>query len=297
VNGISIGSIVDYQVLPLDPKVKEIQAAYIRRVVDTLHDRPNVLWEAANESSGGGTVDAGFAEMLGQEGTPDWGDSTSWQYWVIDTIKQRESEMGYDSHPIGMTMQFPVADQTRALRERRGVDLTRLRRRGVRPYGGHPMAPDSPPSRWLVDPPPADGRKVVITDTDHYSPMYGDGLWAWKSFLRGHHPILMDMGLIGGPQPPDPTAGGPMSFEAFEPARRAMGDTARLAGRIPLIEMEPRTDVSSTGYALVAPGREYVVLQPEGPVVHRLRGARSLCGRMVRSRTPPVARWRADQGR
>jgi hypothetical protein len=44
-----------------------------------------------------------------------------------------------------------------------------------------------------------------------------------------------------------------MSFEAFEPARRAMGDTARLAGRIPLIEMEPRTDVSSTGYALVAP--------------------------------------------
>ena len=267
VNGISIGSIVDYEVLPLDPKVEEIQTVYIRRVVDTLHDLPNVLWEVANESSGGGKVDASFAEMLGQEGTPDWGDSTSWQYWVIDTIKQRESEMGYDSHPIGMTMQFPVADQTKV-----NAPLYDSVAEWISPgyddeafaHGGHPMAPDSPPSRWLVDPPPADGTKVVVTDTDHYSPMYGDALWAWRSFLRGHHPILMDMGLIGGPQPPDPAAGGPMSYEAFEPARQAMGDTARLARRIALLEMEPRTDMSSTGYALATPGREYVVLQPEG---------------------------------
>ena len=68
----------------------------------------------------------------------------------------------------------------------------------------------------------------MITDTDHYAPGQGDALWAWKSFLRGHHPILMDFGLIGGVNPPDPTAGAPMSFEAFEPARYAMGDTLAL---------------------------------------------------------------------
>ena len=41
------------------------------------------------------------------------GDSTDWQYWVIDTVKSYEEQMGYQSHPIGMTMQFPVADQTK----------------------------------------------------------------------------------------------------------------------------------------------------------------------------------------
>jgi len=131
--GIGIGSILDYQVLPLDPRVQELQEAYVRKVVDTLHDLPNVLWEVANESSGGGKVDAAFAEVLEQAGTPEWGDSTAWQYWVIGTVRGR-----------------------------------------------------------------------------------GEALWAWKSFLRGHHPVLMDFGLIGGVNPPG---------AAFEPARYAMGDT------------------------------------------------------------------------
>jgi hypothetical protein len=130
--------------------------------------------------------------------------------------------------------------------------------------GGHPMAPGSPQSRWLEDPPAADGRKVVISDTDHYAPGRGDPLWAWKSFLRGHHPILMDLGLIGGVDPPDPSAGGPMSYAAFEPARYAMGDTLRFAQRMDLIAMAPREDLSSTGYALANPGEEYLVLAPGG---------------------------------
>jgi hypothetical protein len=118
----------------------------------------------------------------------------------------------------------------------------------------------SPQSWWLEDPPAADGRNVVITDTDHYAPGRGDALWAWKSFLRGHHPILMDYGLIGGVNPADPSAGGPVSYAAFEPARHAMGDTLRFAARMNLIEMEPRGDLSSTGYALASPGEEYLVL-------------------------------------
>ena len=260
VNGIGIGSIVDYQVLPLDRRVQELQEAYIRNVVDTLHDLPNVLWEVANESSGGGKVDAEMAEALGQPGTPEWGDSTSWQYWVIDTVKQWEKEMRYERHPIGMTMQFPVPEQTKV-----NDPLFASRAEWISPGyddevftgGGHPMAPGSPQSRWFEDPPAADGRKVVITDTDHYAPGRGDALWAWKSFVRGHHPILMDFGLIGGVNPPDPSAG-----DAFEPARWAMGDTARFAARMNLIEMEPRDDLSSTGYALASPGEEYLVLQP-----------------------------------
>ena len=59
-------------------------------------------------------------------------------------------------------------------------------------------------SRWLLDPPANDGRKVVLSDTDHYSPFESTALWAWKSFLRGHNPILYDLGIIGGAAPADP---------------------------------------------------------------------------------------------
>ena len=72
VNGVSIGSILDYQVLPLDPRVQELQERYIRKVIDTVHDLPNVLWEVANESSGGGKVDLEFARYLGQDEVPEW---------------------------------------------------------------------------------------------------------------------------------------------------------------------------------------------------------------------------------
>jgi hypothetical protein len=117
--------------------------------------------------------------------------------------------------------------------------------------------------RWYTSPPANDARKVVISDTDHYAAGKGDALWAWKSFLRGHNPILMDFGLIDGMHPQDPSAGG-AGYEAFEAVRYAMGDTRRLAEQIALIDMEPREDLSSTGYALADPGREYLVLEPHG---------------------------------
>jgi hypothetical protein len=254
VNGIGIGSILDYQVLPLDPRVQALQEAYIHKVVDTLHDLPNLLWEVANESSGGGQAGPEFMEALGLAEIPDWGDSTAWQYWVIDTVKRHEQQMGYQPHPIGMTMQFPVPEQTKV-----NDPLLASRAEWISPgyddevfaSGGHPMAPGSPQSRWLEDPPPADGQKVVISDTDHYAPGRGDTLWAWKSFLRGHHPILMDYGLISGVKAPD---------AALEPARYAMGDTLRFATRMNLIAMQPRGELSSTGYALASPGEEYLVL-------------------------------------
>ncbi|RPJ27147.1 MAG: hypothetical protein EHM33_09025 [Chloroflexi bacterium] len=267
VNGVGIESILDYQVLPLDPRVQAFQEEYIRRVVDTLHDLPNVLWEVANESSGGGTVDKNFAQMMGFSEVPEWGDSTEWQYWVIEVVKRHEQAKRYDTHPIGMTMQFPVADQTMV-----NEPLFKSKAEWISPGyddeiftdGRHPMAPDSPPSHWFADPPASDGRKVSITDTDHYAPGKGDALWAWKSFLRGHHPILMDFGIIAGVNPPDPSAVNPgvPPYEAFEAARYAMGDTLHYAQKMNLIAMEPRGDLTSTGFALAKPGEEYLILQP-----------------------------------
>ena len=249
VNGIAATSIDDLQVLPLDPRIQAIQEAYIRNVVDTLHDLPNVLWEVANESSGDGSVTKEFASFLGMDEAPVWGDSTDWQYWVIDVVKRHEADRGYDVHPIGMTMQFPVRDQTRVnepLLDSRAEWISPGYDDEIFTEGRHPMAPGSPPSRWYADPPPADGRKVVISDTDHYAPGQGDALWAWK--------------IIPARPPPDPHGlraarpawspavrrapeSGVPPFEFYEPARFAMGDTRRYAERMRLIDMEPRVDL------------------------------------------------------
>ena len=267
VNGISATSINDLQVLPLDDRIEATQAAYIRKVVDTLHDLPNVLWEVANESCGGGSVTQEFADFLGMKEPPVWGDSTQWQYWVIDVVKGREAELGYDPHPIGMTMQFPVADQIRVnqpLLDSAAEWISPGYDDEIFTEGRHPMAPGSPPSRWFADPPAADGAKVVISDTDHFAPGHGDAMWAWKTFLRGHHPILMDFGLISGIEAGTTAAeSGLPPFEFYEPARYAMGDTLRYAERMGLIEMEPRGDLSSSGYALASLGNEYLVLHPD----------------------------------
>jgi hypothetical protein len=256
VNGIGIASINDYQVLPLDASVKALQEAYVRKVVDTVHDLPGVLYEVANESSGGGSVDdPEFLGAIGLSEPPDWGDSTQWQYWVIDFLKHYESQMGYARHPVGMTMQYPVRDQSKV-----NDVLFESPADWISP-GFDDVESPMHSSRWLTDPPANDGAKVIISDTDHYSPMKSDALWAWKSFLRGHNPILYDLGIFSGVEPPDPSSGSP-SFASLEPARHAMGDTLRLAREIGLIAMEPRGEHSSTGYALANPGEEYLVLQP-----------------------------------
>ena len=258
VNGIGITSIVDYQVLPLDPDIQALQVAYIRKVIDTVQDLPNVLYEVANESSGD-TADS-VALPDGTVIPTPIGDSTEWQYWVIDFVKGYEQQMGYAKHPIGMSMQYPVADQRKV-----NEPLFSGPADWISPGFDEPAAEvkpgeGPPPGRWLTDPPANDGTKIIISDTDHYSPMQSDALWAWKSFLRGHNPVLYDLGILGGPNPPDKTAGAP-SYESLEPTRDALGDTASLARRMNLIAMEPRGDISSTGYALANPGKEYLVLE------------------------------------
>ena len=263
VNGIALTSINDYQVLPLDSRIQVLQEAYLRKVVDTVADLPNVLYEVANESSGGGQVDQSFADVLGLSNVPSWGDSTTWQYWVIDVVKQYEQQRGYDRHPIGMTMQFPVPDQ-RTVNEvlfNSPADWISPGDEATFVAGEYPDDAERPGSLWLTDPPENVGAKVVLSDTDHYAAGQGDALWAWKSFLRGHNPILMDFGIINVTTPLDPSLGVP-SYESFEPARYAMGDTLRWAERVTLSAMKPAGFLSSTGYALANQGDEYLVLQP-----------------------------------
>ena len=79
-----------------------------------------------------------------------------------------------------------------------------------------------------------------MCDTDHCAVGEGETLWARKSFLRGHHTILMDFGIIDVANPLHPSHGVP-SYESLEPARYAMGDTLRFVQQLPLTAMHPNT--------------------------------------------------------
>jgi hypothetical protein len=82
---------------------------------------------------------------------------------VIDVVKRYEAEMGYDTHPIGMTMQFPVPELTKVndpLFESRADWISPGFDDDIFADGVRPMAPGSPQSRWLEDPPAGNGRKV-----------------------------------------------------------------------------------------------------------------------------------------
>src|SRR5262245_19111770 len=83
VNGINAGvdrSAVGGAVHRLgNPEVNAIQAAYGRKVVDTVNDRDNVLFEVINE-----------------------GGQKDWDWWVIETVREHERKKS-GQHPVELT--------------------------------------------------------------------------------------------------------------------------------------------------------------------------------------------------
>jgi hypothetical protein len=114
------------------------------------------------------------------------------------------------------------------------------------------------PADWIApskeggyqdNPPAAQGGKPIIADSDHIFGVGGDETWIWKIFTRGMNPIYMD----------------DMGNEDWKQrARVAMGKTRGYAQRMNLAGATPRGDLTSTGYMLANPGREYLAFNPNG---------------------------------
>jgi hypothetical protein len=229
----------DTHVLPLPRGVKAIQKAYIRRVIDTVNEFDNVLYEVSNE------------------GLPN---SASWQYDVIRYVKDYEAGridgVVRKRHPVGMTTTYDPGN----------VAIAHSPADWVSP--GAALFDDTR-DPFIGDPPVADGSKVSILDSDHlfFARLLGNAQlgrsWVWKSFLRGHHPILMEN------LPGDSTAEAvapTLNDPGYTAARLAMGYTRMFAERMNLAAMLPRPDLA-TGYVLANEGHEYLIYQPgSGPL-------------------------------
>jgi len=203
------------------PAVTRLQEAYVRQVIDTLNDLDNVLYEITNEA-------AIF--------------SRDWQYHIVKFIKEYEASKR-KQHPVGMTAFDSGREGSMAALLESPADWISPQNDGV--------AGD-----YRDDPPTGDGRKVILSDTDHLWGVGGERVWVWKSFTRGLNPIYMDplrkqeWFSIGGAD--------------MESARRAMGDTRRSAQRMNLDAMTPQPSLTSTRYCLASAGTEYLIYQPEG---------------------------------
>lgn len=200
--------------------ILDIQEKYVKKVINVVNKYDNVLFEISNEN---------------------YPPSTEWQYHMINFIKEYEKSLS-KQHPVGMTFQYK---------------------------GGKNQTLFNSPADWISpnpeggyreNPPAGDGKKVVITDTDHLWGIGGNEQWVWKSFLRGLNPIFMD--------PYDgKVLSGRINPHLAERIRRNLGYTAMMANRIDLTNMMPDTLVASTGYCLANDEQEYLVYLPEGDTI------------------------------
>ena len=218
------------------PAITAFQEAYVRKTIDTLNDLDNVLYEISNESHA---------------------NSEDWQYHMITFIKSYEAGKP-KQHPVGMTVEHPGGDNS---------ELTNSPADWISPNNKPPKededaglvakGADVQSYDYKSSPPLANGKKVILSDTDHLWGLGGNPDWVWKSFLRGLNPIFMD---------PDPNQSerhvDRVNLPNWESVRSAMGNTLTFAKRMDLAAMVPDTEIASSGYCLANDGEEYLVYLP-----------------------------------
>jgi hypothetical protein len=124
------------------PRITAYQEAFVRKVVDTVNDLDNVLYEIGNE-----------------------GDLTSvrWQYHFIRFVQRYEAGKP-KQHPVGMTAVFNILNGTWATDNRVLLQSP-----------ADWISPGLDP--YKDNPPAADGAKVIIADVDHIWPAAPHRRW------------------------------------------------------------------------------------------------------------------------
>lgn len=218
----------------LSPQVLAIQEAYVRKVIDTVNDLDNVLYEICNES----------------------GDhSIEWQYHMIDLIKSYETSKPLQ-HPVGITA---IIDSGNDVLFASSADWM-----SPAECDGYGICPSEPPA--------SDGSKVVVNDSDHsaffiqlkVAGQDGQRAWVWKNFTRGNNVLFMDPYLMQYPNRNN-TNNWVNLDPYWDVMRSNIGYTRNYAERVNLTEMKPLNELASTRYCLANPvenGAEYLVYLP-----------------------------------
>jgi hypothetical protein len=215
-----------------NPKITNLQKAYIKKVIDTLWDQNNVLFEVANEP-------------LAEKGQINSVDAVkNWNYHLINFIHAYEQSTYGRQHPVGMSYFRTDGDPSSI-----NGFLFSSPAEYISP-GGRWVEP-----AWQNNPPLSTGSKVVIADTDHIHPdqQGGPGYhpWLWMCLTRGHNVNAVD-------------GDGEVEDWFSEVDSRVMADTSKYAGKMDLSSAIPTDSPRdcSTTYCLKNIGKEYLIYQP-----------------------------------
>lgn len=223
--------------------VMKFQEAYVRKIIATINDQDNVLFEIINE---GGTKE--------------------WQYHIINFIKKTEKKLP-KQHPVGMSNAVAVTPLMW------NEDLEKSPADWIAP-SNEPLVWNYKNSKLTTDYqtkiPVKNGKKVTILDTDHLWGCGGNYQWIWKSFLQGYCPIFMDS-WQNFPYP-DTVAINWLSscvvdreYLPYKLIRRNMGITMQYSKRIDLGKSTPQPELFSSGYCLAQKGKSYIAWLESGP--------------------------------
>lgn len=219
--------------------VTDIQDAYVKKVIDTLNDLPNVLWIVSEEAPA---------------------NSVWWNQHLIALTRAYEANKPHQ-HPIGYAATVGFNDLT--LLESDADWIAPVSRISpVRSHGtGHPA------------------DKVNVNDSDHsYWEIWNDSPqtnrnYFWINFTNGNQTLFMDPYVIYYPRQgrnltPFPVHGvSSKSDPRWENVRDTMGYIRTYAERMDLGKAAPHSEMVSTGHALanLAPGKtEILAYAPSG---------------------------------
>ncbi len=222
----------------LNPQVNALQDVYVKKVIDTVGDLDNVLFEISNETIA--TATSGAIHHVTHV--------RDWAYHLINLIHDYERQKGYGPHPVGLSSFRPLPDDP--MSDDWNQYLFDSPAEYVSPNGTRWTGNE----QWKNDPPVMIGKKVVIADTDHIHPSMhgGPGMrsWQWRTFTRGH-----SVNAVAG----DPEQGHDWVTPADSASMQAM---SRYVARVNLARMKSHNVLSSTRYCLADPGNAYIVYQP-----------------------------------
>ena len=206
------------------PAVTAVQDAYVRKVIDTVNDFDNVLYEVANEAGS---------------------YSTKWQYHIVDLVKRYESGMP-KQHPVGMTFQH-----------KGGTDATLYDSPADWVSPSATLPPEATGNKVIIN----DTDHSFYYTAMQSSGYGGQRAWAWENFARGNNLAFMDPYLWVWPGRNAPR--GDKVDPYWEEIRSALGDIRSYADRMDLASMTPQRDlVVGGGFCLASAGAQYLVFEP-----------------------------------
>jgi hypothetical protein len=259
--------------------ITAVQDAYVKKMLDTLNDLQNVIYEIGEEVPG-----SSFS------GTPGYGGASIMSWWaphMFELIKTYEGggtcvSCGNTTF-AGKPLQHLAGMGSMAYGDRVGGDA------GLYASTADWIAPainagvDMFPSNVATN----NQGKLVINDSDHalgWSAFVNASTGAiddvhlrtyvWENFTNGAAGLLfMDPYVVywttNQRNPCASPVNGvcPSPMTKYDPFRAAMGHAELLVAKLDLVKMTPQGSLSSTGFCLaqnVAVGGEYVVYAPNG---------------------------------